>query len=132
MIWDPHDFRELSPSGYRSSLDSELDMAHPIVIKNGKFGWEADKFALQNVNTRVSKSSLTIVVGPVGSGKSTLCKSLLGEIPFSESNIVLSTRLPHVGFCDQTAFLWNASIRDIVGFSPFNNERYPKLSRLLL
>ncbi|KAH8697489.1 P-loop containing nucleoside triphosphate hydrolase protein [Talaromyces proteolyticus] len=105
--------------------DSESDTADPIVIESGNFGWEADKFVLRNVSTRVSKSSLTMVVGSVGSGKSTLCKALLGEIPFSQGSVVLSTRLPHVGFCDQTAFLWNGSIRDnIVGFSLFNNERY--------
>ncbi|OBT65097.1 hypothetical protein VE03_05221 [Pseudogymnoascus sp. 23342-1-I1] len=108
--------------------DTEFDLSHPIVIRNGMFGWEADKFALRNVNTRIAKSSLTIVVGPVGSGKSTLCKALLGEIPFSNGSVVLSTRFPHVGFCDQTAFLSNKTIRDnIIGFSPFDNERYSEV-----
>lgn len=111
-----------------TSSDPELDPADPIIIKDGKFGWEADNFALQNVNTRVPKSSLTIVVGPVGAGKSTLCKALLGEVPFREGSVVLSTRVPHVGFCDQTAFLSNGSIRDnIIGFSPFNGERYAEV-----
>lgn len=129
-----HDFRQVLADMNRSSektredTDSDLNMAHPVVIENGNFGWEADKFALQNVNTRVVKSSLTIVVGPVGSGKSTLCKVLLGEIPFSEGSVILSTRFPHVGFCDQTAFLSNGSIREnIIGFSPFNNERYSEV-----
>ncbi|RYP55071.1 hypothetical protein DL769_010249 [Monosporascus sp. CRB-8-3] len=133
-----HDFREVladmrqnsekARADTVASFDSELDLAHPVVIRNGKFGWEADKFALRNVNTRVSKSSLTIVVGPVGSGKSTLCKALLGEIPFREGSVVLSTRFPHVGFCDQTAFPSNGSVRDnIIGFSPFNNERYAEV-----
>ncbi|RYP21686.1 hypothetical protein DL765_002147 [Monosporascus sp. GIB2] len=120
-----HDFREVLADMRRNSEkaradtvaspDPELDLAHPVVIRNGKFGWEADKFALRTVDTRVSKSPLTIVVGPVGSGKSTLCKALLGEIPFSEGSAVLSTRFPHVGFCDQTAFLSNGSVRDNIG-----------------
>ncbi|RDL31764.1 Uncharacterized protein BP5553_09166 [Venustampulla echinocandica] len=133
-----HDFRQVladikqntekAGGDTAASSDPELDLANYVVIKNGKFGWEADKFVLQNVNTRVSKSSLTIVVGPVGSGKSTLCKALLGEIPFSEGSVVLSSRFPHIGFCDQTAFLSNGSVRDnIVGFSPFNNERYAEV-----
>ncbi|KAG4218515.1 hypothetical protein PC116_g33005, partial [Phytophthora cactorum] len=76
-----HNFREVltdtrrdseKPRGdIRASPDSQLDTADPIVIKDGKFGWEAGKFVLQDVNTRVPKSSLTIVVGPVGPGKST-------------------------------------------------------------
>lgn len=112
-----------------SQLDnSQLDSLHPLVIKSGNFGWEADKFVLRDVSTQVPKSSLTIVVGPVGSGKTTLCKALLGEIPFSKGSVVLGTRFPHVGFCDQTAFLSNGSIKDnIVGFSPHNNERYAEV-----
>lgn len=133
-----HDFREVLADMRLNAektqvdtvapLDSELGLEHPVVITNGNFGWEVDTFALQNVNTQVSKSSLTIVVGPVGSGKSTLCKALLGEIPFSKGSVVLSTRFPHIGFCDQTAFLSNGSIRDnIVGFSSFNDERYAEV-----
>lgn len=133
-----HDFRQVLDDVRRNAekaradtgtlSDSEPDSADPIVIKSGNFGWEADKFVLRNVSTRVPKSSLTIVVGPVGSGKTTLCKALLGEIPFSEGSVVLGTRYPHVGFCDQTAFLSNGSIKDnVVGFSPHNNERYAEV-----
>jgi ABC-type multidrug transport system fused ATPase/permease subunit len=99
-----------------------------LVIENGKFGWEAGKFVLRDVNTRVPKSSLTMVIGPVGSGKSTLCKAVLGEIPFSDGSVLSSTRSARIGFCDQTAFLLNGSVRDnIVGFSPFDHERYAEI-----
>ncbi|KAK2861371.1 hypothetical protein FQN49_004272 [Arthroderma sp. PD_2] len=134
-----HDFRKVLADirgnsekaqvvGTQASSDPELDLVHPVVIRNGNFGWEANKFALRGVNIQIPKSSLTIVVGPVGSGKSTFCMSLIGEIPFSEGSVVLSRRFPNVGFCDQTPFLSNGSIRDnIVGFSPFNNERYAEV-----
>ncbi|KAK9770744.1 hypothetical protein SCAR479_12535 [Seiridium cardinale] len=116
---------EKTQGGIEASSESDSNPAHPIVIKDGRFGWETGKFSLQNINTRVAKSSLTIVVGPIGSGKSTLCKALLGEIPFSEGSVILSTRMPHIGFCEQTAFLSNGSIKDnIVGFSQVDNNRY--------
>ncbi len=109
----------------KSPVDTQLDLQPPIVIRNGNFGWEAGKFVLRDVNTQIPKSSLTIVIGPVGSGKSTLCKALLGDIPFSDGSVVLSTRFPHVGFCDQAAFLSNGTVRDnILGFSPIDHERY--------
>lgn len=132
---DRHEFRQVVANTKRKLdaaaadaaifPDSKIGSAHPIIITNGKFGWEADKFALRDINTHLSKASLTIVVGPVGSGKSTLCKALLGEVPFNEGTVTLSNEFRHVGFCDQTAFLSNGSIRDnIVGFSPFNQDRY--------
>ncbi|KAF7591124.1 hypothetical protein BBP40_001960 [Aspergillus hancockii] len=128
VLADMRQNEEKAQADTEALSDPERDSAHPIVIKNGKFGWEADKYVLQNVNTRVSKSSLTIVVGPVGSGKSTLCKALLGEVPFNKGSVALSTRFRHVGFCDQAAFLSNGSIRDnIVGYSPFNNDRYAEV-----
>lgn len=127
-----HDFRQvltdIRRNAEKAPADTEVSSDSALVIKNGNFGWEAGKFVLRNVNTRVSKSSLTIVVGPVGSGKSTLCKALLGEIPFNKGSVVSSTRFARVGFCEQTAFLLNGSIRDnIVGFSPFNSERYAEV-----
>ncbi|KAF2804997.1 uncharacterized protein BDZ99DRAFT_397241 [Mytilinidion resinicola] len=126
-----HDFRqvlaEVRHNAEKAPDDTESSSDSALIIRNGNFGWEAGKSVLRNVNTRISKSSLTVVVGPVGSGKSTLCKALLGEIPFSEGSVI-SSRFAHIGYCEQTAFLLNGSIRDnIVGFSPFNNERYAEV-----
>ena len=99
-----------------------------LVIKDGNFGWEEGKLVLRNVNTRVPNSSLNMVFGPVGSGKSTLCKALLGEIPFREGNVALGSNFTHVGFCDQTSFLLNGSIRNnIVGYSPYDDQRYAEV-----
>ncbi|PLB55396.1 putative ABC transporter [Aspergillus steynii IBT 23096] len=104
------------------------DPADCIVIQDANFGWKADKFVLHNINTRIPASSLTMVIGPVGSGKSTFCKALLGEIPFSEGSVVTSTSFRHIGFCEQTAFLWNGTVKEnIVGFSPFDRQRYDQV-----
>lgn len=113
---------------------SEKTLANPprlddtaLIISNGAFGWEPNKFVLRNVNAEIRRASLTLVVGPVGSGKSTLCKALLGEIPFSSGNTVIADtcRLNHVGFCEQVVFLSNGTIRDnILGFTQMDQQRY--------
>lgn len=128
VLADRRSVAEKTRASIAGPRSTEVVLAPPVVIQNGKFGWESDKFILRDVDVRVPKSSLTIVVGPIGSGKSTFCKALLGEIPFSEGTVSLSTSIAHVGFCEQTAFLWNGTIRDnIIGFSPFDNERYTEV-----
>ncbi|KAI1054390.1 hypothetical protein LB506_010541 [Fusarium annulatum] len=132
-----HDFRQVLSDRKKNLSFTEIEAdtgsskikttpdSTMISIKSGNFGWKENVFVLQDINARIKKSSLTMVVGPVGSGKSTFCKALLGEIPFSQGSVVLSMRYPRIGFCDQTAFLWNGSIRDnILGFSLYDEKRY--------
>ncbi|KAJ5885363.1 hypothetical protein N7495_009873 [Penicillium taxi] len=126
------DYRQVAAFFEKNSetglLNSELFSDTEVIIENGSFGWEQDKFVLQDTNAKIPKSSLTLVVGPVGSGKSTLCKALLGEIPFHRGRVTLRTRAPYVGFCDQTAFVLNGSIKqNIIGFSPVNEDRYAEV-----
>ncbi|KAF5690358.1 major facilitator family transporter [Fusarium denticulatum] len=117
-------FTEIEANTGSSEIETTSDSTM-ISIKNGCFGWKENVFVLQDINARIEKSSLTMVVGPVGSGKSTFCKTLLGEIPLSQGSVVLSMRYPRIGFCDQTAFLWNGTIRDnILGFSLYDEKRY--------
>ncbi|OAQ99680.1 hypothetical protein LLEC1_04113 [Akanthomyces lecanii] len=120
------DFRQIS-GNEDSVAEKVVDVhnRHAIEVVDGKFGWEADKHVLQGVNVAIPMSSLNMVVGPVGSGKSTFCKAVLGETAYNEGTVTLGARSPHVGYCDQTPFLFNGSIRDnIVGQSDFHVERY--------
>ncbi|OAA56012.1 ABC transporter, sequence [Cordyceps fumosorosea ARSEF 2679] len=105
--------------------DRDLRDGPAIVIVRGKFGWERERSVLQDVNVTIAQSSLNMIVGPVGSGKSTFCKAVLGEAAFNEGTVTLAARHPHVGYCDQRPFLFNGSIRDnIIGQSSFNVQRY--------
>ncbi|KAJ5752420.1 hypothetical protein N7520_009337 [Penicillium odoratum] len=126
------DFRQVAAfsekTSEKGSLGSKLLYDPEVDIENGSFGWEQDKFILQDINAKIPKASLTLVVGPVGSGKSTLCKAILGEIPFHQGKVTLRTRASYVGFCDQSAFVLNGSIKEnIIGFSPVNEDRYSEV-----
>jgi ABC-type multidrug transport system fused ATPase/permease subunit len=96
-----------------------------ITVSGGSFGWEENIAVLDNIDIHIPKSALTIVVGPIASGKSTLCKALLGEIPFSRGSVTMNTNIGRVAYCDQIPFLSNSSIRsNILGYSAFDSERY--------
>ncbi|KAL6786178.1 P-loop containing nucleoside triphosphate hydrolase protein [Trichoderma sp. SZMC 28012] len=121
-------FADIKRNSGKAPVESILPSESKVLIKNGSFGWKADKPVLRDVNIRIPKRSLTLVVEPVGSGKSTLCKALLGEIPFYEGRIILDAHISHVGFCDQAAFLSNGSIKDnIIGFSSLDEARYAEV-----
>ncbi|KAK2682127.1 AAA ATPase domain [Fusarium oxysporum f. sp. vasinfectum] len=98
-----------------------------VVIKNSSFGWHENVAVLKHVNITIPSSRLTAVVGPVASGKSTLCKAILGEVPFSTgSTVVLRSRV--VGYCDQQPFLTNTTIRNnIIGHNHFDDKRYTSI-----
>lgn len=90
-----------------------------IVIRDGKLGWawNEEDLVLSNVNITMPAHQLTLVVGPVASGKSTLAKAVVGQLPCFLGDI----RMGHSGgvaFCDQEPFLMNDPIRaNIVGLS---------------
>jgi ABC-type multidrug transport system fused ATPase/permease subunit len=67
------DFRTVTATAPENNTekagDSGAGSAHTMVIKDGKFSWEADEFVLRDINTRVAKSSLTAVVGPASSDR---------------------------------------------------------------
>jgi ABC-type multidrug transport system fused ATPase/permease subunit len=109
-------------------ISPETNLEVELVVKDANFGWDMNKFVLQNINLSLVRNSLTMVVGPVGSGKSTLCRALLCEMPFHEGPVTLRRHHRHVGYCDQTAFLFNGSVRDnIVASSAFDLARYSEV-----
>lgn len=101
---------------------------------------EFTPFQLGPVTVSFPPSSLSIIVGPVGSGKTTLINSLLGEttlldgqifMPNDHANRDVCERDPATGltdtvaYCAQTPWLIGASIRENILFgSPYIRRRY--------
>jgi ATP-binding cassette subfamily C (CFTR/MRP) protein 1 len=101
--------------------------ADSVIVRNGTFGWNAsDEPILRDISFSIKASRLTMIIGPVACGKSTLLKALLGETPSSKGFIYVSTT--EVAFCDQTPWIINGSIqRNILGFSVFDGPWYSKV-----
>lgn len=68
---------------------------------------------LSNINLDITPGSLAIISGPVGCGKTTLLKAILGESSPNESGTIqiASTR---IAFCSQTAWLPNTTIQQAI------------------
>lgn len=106
---------------------STVQPTYAIEISGGSFAWKTDRQVLSGIDLEIPSAALTIIIGPVASGKSTLCKALLGETPVAHGTT--RTSFPpgstRVAYCDQTPYLSNATIREnIVGFSDLDKDRY--------
>lgn len=81
---------------------------------------------LYNINFQLSAGSISMVVGRVGCGKSSLLKGILGELHTISGAVHLATS--SVAYCNQTPWLRNISLRDnIVGPLPFDKESYAQV-----
>lgn len=104
--------------------DAPLDI---INIRSGTFGWKNDGASvLQDINLSIKRLQLTIVIGPVASGKTTLLKAFLGETPSSKGFIHVSTL--DFAFCDQTPWLLSQTVQsNVIGFDNFDPEWYKEV-----
>jgi ATP-binding cassette subfamily C (CFTR/MRP) protein 1 len=119
----PAQFQDESNESEKQSINQ--DRSALIQVLDGSFGWEKEKYVLSNLSFGVPVNSLTIVIGPTACGKSTLLKALLGETPIYDGRVLMERTARRIGFCDQTPFLTNASVKDnILGYSPFDEGRY--------
>lgn len=90
-----------------------------IIVKNGSFGLgDKSKAILRNISCEISTGHVVMIVGPTGSGKSTMLRAFLGEAVKLDGSVKLSST--RIGFCDQTPRLTNGSVRDnIIGTRRF-------------
>ncbi|KAF7868875.1 uncharacterized protein EAF02_009611 [Botrytis sinoallii] len=98
-----------------------------IAVKNLSLAWSTESPAvITDVSFSVLPATLTMIIGPIGSGKSSLLKGLLGEIPFTKGNIY--SNHSQVAFVDQTSWIQNCSIRDnIIGTSDYESAWYQRV-----
>lgn len=107
----------------KKSIGEDCDAI--IQVCDGSFGWEKEKLVLSNLSFSIAANSLTVVIGPTACGKSTLLKALLGETPIHDGRVLIEPTARRIGYCDQTPFLTNASVRDnILGYASFDENRY--------
>jgi ABC-type multidrug transport system fused ATPase/permease subunit len=117
------DRKDTEPSEKKSRDYPSVEVA--LHISNGQFGYSRDKMVLKDINLSIPAGALTMIVGPVASGKTTLCKALLGEISIAEGEVVVSGFPKCIAYCDQTPFLLNATLlENIIGHEAFDQSRY--------
>ncbi|XP_040290615.1 canalicular multispecific organic anion transporter 1-like [Bufo bufo] len=106
------------------SNDPTVDAA--IQFSDASFTWEPGTSpAVKNVNLNIKEGNLVAVVGGVGSGKSSLVSSMLGEMDHVYGHINIKGSVAYV---PQQAWIQNATLRDNILFgSPLDEARYQRV-----
>uniref|UniRef100_A0A8C8SXQ9 ATP binding cassette subfamily C member 9 n=1 Tax=Pelusios castaneus TaxID=367368 RepID=A0A8C8SXQ9_9SAUR len=104
-----------------------------VKVTNGYFSWGSGLATLSNINIRIPTGQMTMIVGQVGCGKSSLLLAILGEMQTLEGKnlfywwcFTFSSRNRYsVAYAAQKPWLLNATVEENIIFgSPFNKQRY--------
>lgn len=115
----------------RRPQQNRLSEGDAIVrITHGSFAWGENKDVLSNLSLEIPYKRLTCIIGPIASGKSTLCHTFLGETHLLKGNVELFTPKKDVAFCHQSAHLINGTVKEnIIGFSEPDETWYDTIIR---
>ena len=139
--------RETGKYDQLSSVRESANEGKTVGFDNATFTWagedtllgaESTAFRMINLDIKFHLGGLNVVVGPTGSGKTSLLMALLGEMTILHGNVHLpggnredlvaepSTGLTEsVAFCAQQAWLINDTIKQNILFaSPYDENRY--------
>ncbi|KAJ8374071.1 hypothetical protein SKAU_G00046510 [Synaphobranchus kaupii] len=110
-----------------------------VKVNNGFFTWGSNLSTLSDISIQIPTGQLTMIVGQVGCGKSSLLLAMLGEMQNISGKVDWS-KLPEcevthegnisknrysVAYATQKSWLLNATVEDNITFgSPFNKQRY--------
>ncbi|XP_063224515.1 ATP-binding cassette sub-family C member 4-like [Bacillus rossius redtenbacheri] len=95
-----------------------------VLVTGATARWtpESSDNTLTDVTLRASAGQLLAVIGPVGSGKTSLLQILLGELPLSGGAVAIKGR---VSYASQEPWLFSSSVRDNILFGePYDKQRY--------
>ncbi|BFZ18446.1 hypothetical protein BsWGS_21482 [Bradybaena similaris] len=124
-----HSQRSMEEEDDAAMEDALLDQHYTIEVQGGNFTWHLNKeeITLKDISVKIPTGKLTVIVGQVGSGKSSLLSAFLGEMIQVSGNMFKARNL-NVAYVSQRPWLLNASLKDNILFGkPFVWRKYKKV-----
>lgn len=126
-------------SDITSNVDSEMrDTIHSLASTTSSEISRGPTITLQDINFSIEPGMLVAVVGPVGSGKSSLLSAILGEMePLNDSKVHIpqseasKSTSGFVSYCSQSPWVVNDTLRGNIIFGrEYDEQRYKKIIEL--
>lgn len=129
-----------------NNVDEQVQVS--IVLERVSANWVLKQLppTLCNISMKIENGELCALVGPVGSGKSSILQLLLKELPLGAGRIKLygkpfqdveydkegyASNIPNlrISYASQEAWLFSGSVRDNILFGqPYDKDRYMAVS----
>lgn len=117
---DLDDFENLGLSNKKSQIGFPKNSSFVYHEATGP-----NNFHLDDINVIFPQKGLTIIIGPTGSGKTSLLLSLLGEMKCLKGGSTLRSIYSEVAYVSQNVWLLNATIRENILFGEsFDETKY--------
>ena len=103
------------------------DIKPQIFLEHVTCVWShaSERPTLANVSLNATNGQLVGITGPVGSGKTSLLMTILGEIPISSGKI---SCIGKMAFVSQTPWVYSGTVRENIAFGrEFHEQKYNKV-----
>nr|XP_050024147.1 multidrug resistance-associated protein 1-like [Dermacentor andersoni] len=112
----------------RCAVSRRPEDGEDVTIKGATMSWSWDReCVLHDINLSVKTGELLAIVGPVGSGKSSLLSALLGDLRIRSGSVDC---IEDVAYVPQCPWIQNKTVRDNIVFTKsYDGKLYEKVLR---
>uniref|UniRef100_A0A8C9SUP3 ATP-binding cassette, sub-family C (CFTR/MRP), member 8 n=1 Tax=Scleropages formosus TaxID=113540 RepID=A0A8C9SUP3_SCLFO len=112
-------------TGHNNKYQAVVSTEMPWAIVSGYFTWTDGPPTLSNIDIKIPFGQITMIVGQVGCGKSSLLLAALGEMQKISGTVMWSRKRGPVAYASQKPWLLNATLVENITFEmPLNKQRY--------
>ena len=111
-----------APSNECAQSQQQLRLMVSLTDVSCKYNEDEEKYLLKNVSLRLERPQNVMIIGPIGSGKSSLLLTILGELSIFTGNL---ERKGEMAFVGQSPWVFSGTLRDNITFHrPFDATKF--------